>query len=1120
MSEVSHAEPTIGTPFVGRDRELGELMSALQRAIEGRGGLVLLAGEPGIGKSRLAHELATRARGQGARVLWGKCWEEAGAPAYWPWVQALRSYLRTSNPEQVRAHLGHGAGDIAQMLPEIDGIVPTLARPPSTDPESARFRLFDSTAAFLVSASRESVLVVVIDDLHAADTASVRFLRFLTTQLEESRILVVATYRDVELAPDHPLTADLSELMREPTARLLSIAGLGQRDIGELIQATVGRPLRSQLVSVLWSETGGNPLFLEEAVRMLSAEGRLEQATDPSLLRVAVPPRIRDVITRRVQQLSSAAVEILTIGAVLGPEFSLESLRSVGGHGPDEVLELLDEPLKAGLLMTVANSLGRMRFSHDLVRETLYGALSPARRVRLHSEAALALEALYGGNAEAHLAELAHHFSEAAQGGDASRAVTYSRAAGDEAVRSLAYEEAARLYSMGLQALELAPSADVDLQGELLLALGDAQARAGDLDQARETFVRAAGIARRVGAASQLARAALGYGGRFVWARAGNDPHTIPLLQDALVMLGGGDDVLRVRLLTRLACALRSSPDRERSDALSRQAVEMARQLDDPPTLSYALEGRVAAIWWPENPEERLVLAREAIEIAQRTGDLEREANAHMGAEGALSDVGRMDEARAQAEVLGRRAAELRQPAQRWLATAVRAKLTLFEGDYAKAEQFIHEALEHDRHPTEVADDVASARSQLFILRRDQARLAEVEDIVRASIDEFPWYPLNRAALALLLVELGRVGEARDLFDELAKDDFSALYRDSEWLLGMAFASEACAQLGDSSAASVLYGQLQPFAGRQAVAFAEADVGAIDRYLGLLGSTMGRVADARAHLGDAVRLNGRRGGRPWMARSQCELAGVLLSESAANRPEAESLLRESQKTARELGIVALDGPIEALLGQAPEADAEPALEVSGRGTFRAEGEYWTLAFGGDPFRIRDAKGLRYLARLVARPGQEQHALDLARMDDLADGDTSHRQDLIAHAIGDAGPRLDPEAKAAYRLRLDELRAEVAEAEAFNDQERAARARQEIEFLTEELAAAVGLGGRDRKAAASAERARLSVTRAIRGAVARIAKQSPGLGRHFEATIRTGTFCSYNPDPRVPMSWET
>lgn len=1121
MGSANVIEQRPGTVFVGRERELRELLAALDEAASGRGRLVLVAGEPGIGKNRLVDELATRARQQGAVVLWGKCWAEVGAPAYWPWVQALRSYLRSSDPDQVRAQLGHGAGEIAQMLPEIESIVPELAPPPKTDPESARFRLFDATTAFLVNASRDNILVLIVDDLHAADPASIRLLRFLASQLADSRILVLATYRDVELSPDHPLTANVAELMREPTTRLLPVAGLSHRDVGELIEATAGRELRSQVVSVLWRETGGNPLFLGEAVRLLSAEGRLDEAVEPSLLRVAVPPDVRDVITRRLQQLNDGAVKALTMAAVLGPEISVESLRSVGDYGADELLDLLDGPVQAGLLVPVAGALGRLRFSHDLVRETLYGDLRPTMRARLHAQVALALEIFYGADADAHLAELAHHFFEAARRGDASRAVSYARSAGDQAVHSLAYEEAVRFYSMALQAFELTPAADLALRGEILLALGDAEARAGDLDRARATFLRAAETARRTGAASQLARAALGYGGRFVWARAGNDPHTVPLLQDALVMLGESDDQLRVRLLTRLSGALRSSPDREQSDALSRQAVEMARRLGDVATLGYALVGRFCAIWWPENAEARLQIVWEAIEVAQVAGDVELEALAQMEAAGALAELGRMREAAARAENLERRAHELRQPAQQWLASAMGAELALFAGNFERAEPQILENLHLKSHPTLAADHVSAATVQLFILRRDQGRVAEMEEMVRAAIDEFPWYPYHRAELALLLAELGRTKEARSALDDLARDDFGALYRDSIWLFGMAMASEAAWLLRDERAASILYPQLLPFADQHAFGWGEGALGAVERYLGLLASTFGDATTARTHLLKAIRLNTEMGGRPWTARSQLDLARELLSEGPSNRAEAESLLRDALETARDVGMTALIEPIEALLSQAPDSAEVAAARVSGgQGTFRAEGEYWTVAFEGDPLRIRDAKGMRYLARLLASPGQEQHVLDLARQEvGTAPRATRIDDGLEADALGDAGAKLDPEAKAAYRRRLDELQSEVNEADAFNDSERAARARKEIEFLTDELAGAVGLGGRDRTAASAAERARISVTRAIRSAMSRIAEQSPALGRHFEATIRTGTFCSYNPDPRVPMSWE-
>ncbi len=368
--------------------------------------------------------------------------------------------------------------------------------------------------------------------------------------------------------------------------------------VAKFIEGAVSAQPQSGLVSALYRETGGNPLFLGEAVRLLATERRLSEVTDAGAIRFVVPPGIRDVILRRVRHLGEACVRALTLGSVFGTEFIVEALRRLGEYSAEEVLELVDEAVRSGLLSEVPGALGRHRFSHGLVRETLYEDLSPGERARLHRRAGEVLVGIYGSDAEVHLAELAHHFFEAARGGDAGRAAEFARRAADQAVRSLAYEEAARLYHMALQAFELEGSTDGVLHADLLLALGDARGRAGDLSSASEAFLRAAGIARRTGEATQLARAALGYGGRFVWTRAGSDRHIIPLLQDALVLLGGNDDRLRIRLLARLACALRDSPDREHTDALSRQAVELARQLNDLPTLGYALVGRAWATFW------------------------------------------------------------------------------------------------------------------------------------------------------------------------------------------------------------------------------------------------------------------------------------------------------------------------------------------------------------------------------------------------------------------------------------------------------------------------------------------------------------------------------------------
>jgi tetratricopeptide (TPR) repeat protein len=1121
--------------FVGREPELEVLLSALDKAQSGRGAIFLIGGEPGIGKSRLADEFAGQARERGAKVLWGRAWEEAGAPAYWPWIQAFRAYLRGISEGEARDQLGAGAADIAQILPEVRTLIPDVASPPG-ESDAARFQLFDSTTTFLRNIADKREAVLVLDDLHAADTPSILLLRFVASQLSDMRLLAIGTYRDIELSPEHPLTGAIGDMAREPATRLLSLGGLPEEAADELIESAASVDPSDQLVHDLWRETKGNPLFLGETVRLLAAEGRLNEVVTGGPVRLAIPAGIRDVITRRVRQLSEDTVHVLTVGAALGPEFSAETLRRVGADDPvgaddgADLLSLLDEAIGAGLVSPLTGAQGRFRFSHDLIRESLYQEQSHAERVRLHARIAEVLEEMYQPSLEAHLAELAYHYSEAAQGAarreqnaapdPVTKARAYARRAGDVAAAALAFEEAARLYRLALTLLDPVDTPDDEARTELLLAIGEAHARSGDIDSANAAFLQAAELARRTGVAAHLATAALGIGGRVPWARPGTHVELIPMLQEALRMLGGSDDRLRVRLLARLACAWRSSPEqRQQSDTLSRQALELARQLDDPSTLSYALAGRYWATWWPENPKQRLPLGEEMIAVAEAAGDAERLIDANLMLWLSHTEVGRTAEAERDIERINLLAEKLRQPTQRWLGTAPRAMAALMVGDFRLAEGLVAAELEPGPPTTLAFDNVSAAIAHLFLLRRTQGRPAEAESAERAAVDAFPWYPLHRAALALLLLDLGRELDARELFDALAEDEFRILSRDNEWLLAISLAGEACSLLHDATTAEVLYRQLLPFAGRHAAGYAEGSVGAADRYLGLLCTTLGRIDDAIRHLDEAVALNERLGARPWAAHSRRDLAQALrLRDAPGDRDRAIGLERLALDAARQMGMTALQQRIEA----DPSRDMAPAAaEVrSLAGTFRREGEYWTIAFGEDGFRLRDTKGVRYLARLLSEPGREILALALAGEGSAAAGGRRGLADpeLERTGLADGGEQLDHEAKDAYRQRLRDLQEEIDEAETWNDPERADRARVEMDFLVQELSRAVGLGGRDRPVGSATERARLSVTRAIRSAIERIAENSAALGEHLETTIHTGTYCSYHPDSRMAVAW--
>jgi tetratricopeptide (TPR) repeat protein len=1108
--------PQTRAPFLGREAELASLSGGLDDANAGQGGLVLIGGEPGIGKSRLADELAGLARDRGFLVLWGRAWEDAGAPAYWPWIQILRSFLRQTDADEARRRLAAGAVDIGHILPEVRELFPELAPQQVVESDTARFQLFDSTASFLRSAADDRPIVVVLDDLQAADTSSLRLLRFVAGQLADMRLLVVGTYRDSELTPTHPLTDAIADLAREPTTRTLAVRGLDRIALRTLIGATAGREPNEQLVSAFVRGTRGNPLYASEAVRLLSAEGRLEELTRAASGHLAVPPGVRATIGRRLERLEPGTRALLAVGAVVGPEFDGSLLGTIAELDASALEQGLEEAVREGLLLEVAGAPGRYRFSHDLVRETLYDELGAGRRVRLHQRAAEVLEARHAADPGSHLAELAYHFFEGQpQGSVDAPAVDYARRAGDEATRSLAFEEAARLYEMALAALDRAGTSDPRARLDLLLALGEVHNAAGDVPAGREVLLEAAAIAKDLGAARELALAALGVGGKMAWSRPGFETRLVPLLQDALVHLGGADDRLRVKLLSRLACGWRSSPGKRMdSDALSRQAVDLARSLDDAETLSYALVGRFWAIWWPENPDERLRIATELFELAKGLGG-ERMLDARLTLFLIHTDLADMANARRELGEMVRAVAELRQPGQLWLGIANRALMVLMEGDFATAETILDEESDPGSYFTLAHDNVSAARMHRFLLRREQGRLAEIESEVRRSVDDFPWYPFHRCALASLLFDVGKRDEARVTLDELARGEFAALYPDNEWLLGMGLAAETAARLDARDACATLYAQLLPYAGRHAIGHTEGSIGAVDRYLGLVAGTLEQLDDAVRHLEAAVQVNERMGARPWTAHSRADLAAVLRRRDAAgDSARADALEAEALAMTRSMGMAALAARLEA---RGSRADGD--VVAGGTGVFRREGEYWSIAFAGDAVRMKHSKGMAYLATLLRQPGHEVHAMDLASKGGDLVASAAMEEGLRVEADGGVGPGLDGAAKAAYRQRVGELRAEVAQAEEWNDPERGARASAELEALTEQLASATGLGGRDRPAASSAERARVSVTRAIKGALDRIDAEIPGLGGHLRTTVHTGMFCSYTPDSRVPITWD-
>lgn len=1128
----SDARPPFGG-FVGRERETAELVAAFHDACAARTTLFLITGEPGIGKTALAAHLARQLQDLGARVLWGRPWDGGGAPPYWPWVQILRRLVAVYDEESLRARMGRTGMVLTHLVPELASPMKTDAQAPvPSRSERDRLWLFEACATFLASASLDQPLVLIIDDLRAADACSLQLLRYLARDVRPMQVLIIATYRDAMPAETSGSGALVDELAAH--ARVMHLQGLGPMEVGRLIEQQTGAAQSAETLSAVQRATGGNPLFVRESTRLVTSDQAPGGFGD---LHLHIPDSVRAVIRGRLASLSSDAVDVLQAAAVTGLAFDVPLLTHVCGRPVELVLAALSEAVTLGVIAEDPASVPMYRFTHDLVRDVIYDGLPIPVRNGLHERVAEAIEALYGHDLDVHLAELSHHLSIASPPGAHGKLFHYSLRAGERAMARYGYEEAVIQFRRALT--NVGGDGDDGAHGDLLIRLGEAQAGMGSYQAARESFLRAAELARTRVDGPQLARAALGFGEPQVEGGI-VDRRLVAMLQEALAVLGDDDVILRARTLARLSLELAFSGNAGLQDSSSREALQLARRSDDAVSLSLALRARWMAGWGPEGLDERLALEREMLLLASRTGDVQIELIGRARQVTSSLEAGDIDGAEAGVAQYVRLAGQVQMPFHAWTAATMRAMLASLRGSLDHAEQLAEEALAVN--PSR--GNVRSAHRNLVTwIRWEQGRLDELRQSWREMVERFPRFGYARGWLCLADAESGDEDAARSGLQSLVYQlrtmnetaERQGAPRDGIWLPALAVASIAAQRMGTREDADVVYRLLLPYEQQAIVVPMPHPViclGSAALYLGLLAAAMS-LDDTDRHFDYALDANTRLGARPFIAHTQHEYANLLLRRA---RPEdqgrARQMLDQAATTAVGIGMTRLAEQIDGLrpleeravgVREIADSGAEPA-EAAGTELFRREGEYWTIRYGGSVVRLPNSKGLQCLAQLLTHPGREFHVLDLetaVASPPTRSGRPSTEPELTVRAdLGDAGEMLDAQAKQAYRARLRDLQSELDEAEAFNDPVRAAAAREEIDLLTSELARAVGLGGRDRRAASHAERARLNVTRAIRAAMRNIERVNPALGQHLAATIRTGRYCSYNPDPRAPILWST
>jgi len=878
--------------FVGRQAELAQLRAGVNRASRRRGSLFLLAGEPGIGKTRLTEQIAAEAQDRASAVYWGFATQAEGAPPYWSWLQILRSLLQDLGPDDFRRLAGGSLEQILLIAPELRTHFPD-ARPAPGD-DASRFRAYDAVVQLLVQAASRQPIVIILEDLHWADTASLILLQQLAGGIPHSGLMVIGTYRARELGADHPLKAQLADFMRRGDTTEIALDGLDDADAAALLRAATDFEPAPDLIKRLQKQTAGNPFFLKELARIFRDDQA--QPVDSS---GAVPEGVAAVLRRRIAGLSPGCVEALAFAAVAGHEIDLDMLANARDIPRQALLDLLDEAMNAGVLGRRGR---RYTFAHGLFRDTVYAELSTARRAELHRLIGMALHGRHDATT-GRAARLAHHFVEASAADPTLReaALNYSLEAAERASSELAYEAAVSHLET---ALGLADDIGAVRRVDLLLELGRARYLAGDLGRAVLAAQEASRLAEEMGDGELLARAALvvrGVGGPGL-------TQVIKRLCDAALGRPPADGSLRIQLLSQVVVVLMQigEPDAAaRAQAYSEEAITLARDATDPDVIFAAMHSRQMARSGPDGVEERLALADRLLKLADETGRVGFAHWGHSWRSDALVQLGRIDEAEIEVFAEGRAAEVLREPLARWRTLLAQSWLALMRGRFNEARKLSQDA----RHLGSIGNHPI-AEFNFFMHEKALADLSGGDEDHHAAINAFVReYPEMSAPFAVYRAieeaARGRMVEAQAALRAFAGIHPKDVRPLMAWLPAMAISAQAAHAIGRADVAERVYEALHPYEDQVVTTSAGmASVqGSVAHHMGLLAETLERWDEAVRHYEAAIAMEKRIGTPPYVACSEIMYAELLLRRGGAEElRRARRLAEDGQAISRELGM--------------------------------------------------------------------------------------------------------------------------------------------------------------------------------------------------------------------------
>ncbi|MDX1405796.1 MAG: AAA family ATPase [Woeseiaceae bacterium] len=1049
--------------LVGRSAEIDAIDRAIDALASGRGQVLMLSGEPGIGKSALARLAADRAAAASIPAYVGFAWEGGGAPAYWPWTQLLTSLVREQKPD---AALTAGLG---QLLPGGKRQPDDVA----LQPHQARFQLLETVRRLLEQISARTPLLLVLEDLHAADSDSLNLLHYIARHTVSVPVLVIGTFREIEA---RAMTAGAALWLACRDAEVLPLERLGESDIRDYLATRDEASFDEENIKALHSTTAGNPLFLSELVGLMSRQGEFAKQ---------LPASVQQVIRQQIELLPEETSYLMATAAVLGREFSGSALGVIADHGKADIESLLGPALDTGLLRKTSR--GSYRFIHGLHGDVLYQDMDPNRRSRLHLLYAKHLRTLIDEGDQDRWAELAEHLAAAGHE-QRDEAIAAWRRAGKRAIERLAFEDAVDALQKALDAFGEGPRYEPADRYALLLECAEASLLTGATDRGFGYCRDAFEIAKAIGDARLMSNAALTWGSAIVVAKV--DREFIAALEQCLSELGKDEVALRARVLARLAGALQPALDPSGPMDMAREAIEMARSCNDERVMYEVLRSAIAGLMDFAPADERLPLNEEFGALANEIGDVPGRFRSRIrlmidacevGDRGLMDSV--IDECHQIAERIGL-------PHYRWRAASARAMQATLDGDFRRALSLLDEAQHYADEYGDVEAMVTLPLQHFAILIEcDVDEVLTLEEI-QARLDDAYAAGMSeaRAFVTPFIASYDKAPDAARTMlanAQIVERTFLGGDRYSLCRLG-----EMAAAAGDTEIAARVYDALLPYADTCAMPglMGSSCTGPTAWTLGIVAASLERYDDARAMLDTALRVAEAMRAPPWIARIHRSIADV-----ARRTGHAELAAKHDAEADRLFKRLRMRPRREVTAG----SQEHPPDVHSATIDIRRNGDVFEVSYAGEIATLRQSKGLEMLATLVARPDTDVHVLDLSG-------------GAAVEGQAAAGPALDAQARSDYESRLADLREELEEAEGFGDAARADAARQEIDFITRELSRAFGLGGRARRPGADAERARVNVRRRLKDAILRVAEQSERAGRYLENTIKTGTYCRYTP----------